>query len=192
MSIMINGLTLSLQQMNESELKYLYDALYQVKNPEWKKWDAPYLKQELISYKEFKEKWMERLKDPSPEFLAIKIDEELIGTVHFYWEHEPSHWLEAGILIFHPHYWNGGYGTEALALWVEELFYRFQHIPRVGLTTWSGNKRMIRSAEKIGMQLEGRLRKCRFYNGEYYDTIRMGVLREEWQSGRSLLPYFPS
>ena len=64
--------------MNESELKYLYDALYQVKNPEWKKWDAPYLKQELISYKEFKEKWMERLKGPSPKFLAIKIDEELI------------------------------------------------------------------------------------------------------------------
>jgi RimJ/RimL family protein N-acetyltransferase len=53
---------------------------------------------------------------------------------------------------------------------------------RIGLTTWSGNQRMIRCAEKLGMKLEGRLRKCRFYNGEYYDSIRMGVLREEWEN----------
>jgi RimJ/RimL family protein N-acetyltransferase len=53
---------------------------------------------------------------------------------------------------------------------------------RIGLTTWSGNQRMIRCAEKLGMKLEGRLRKCRFYNGEYYDSIRMGVLREEWDN----------
>jgi RimJ/RimL family protein N-acetyltransferase len=52
----------------------------------------------------------------------------------------------------------------------------------IGLTTWSGNQRMIRFAERLGMKLEGRLRKCRFYNGEYYDSIRMGVLREEWEN----------
>jgi RimJ/RimL family protein N-acetyltransferase len=28
--------------------------------------------------------------------------------------------------------------------------------------------------------LEGTLRRCRFYNGVYYDAIRLGVLREEW------------
>lgn len=35
--------------------------------------------------------------------------------------------------------------------------------------------------EKLGMTLEARLRKCRYYNGEYYDSIRMGLLREEWE-----------
>jgi RimJ/RimL family protein N-acetyltransferase len=39
---------------------------------------------------------------------------------------------------------------------------------------------MMKAAEKVGLQLEGRMRKCRYYNGEYFDSIRMGVLREEW------------
>ena len=39
------------------------------------------------------------------------------------------------------------------------------------------NERMMKVAEKLGMQLEGRLRKCRFYNNTY-DSIRMGLLRE--------------
>lgn len=45
---------------------------------------------------------------------------------------------------------------------------------------------MIRVAEKIGMQLEGRLRKCRLYNGKYYDSIRMGILKEEWEDNCKL------
>lgn len=39
---------------------------------------------------------------------------------------------------------------------------------------------MIAVGEKLGMQMEARLRKCRFYNDTYYDSIRMGLLREEW------------
>lgn len=35
------------------------------------------------------------------------------------------------------------------------------------------------------MIMEGRMRKCRYYNGEYYDSIRMGILREEWESRKS-------
>jgi len=41
---------------------------------------------------------------------------------------------------------------------------------------------MIKVGEKLGMMMEARLRKCRFYNGEYYDSIRMGILREEWEN----------
>ncbi|MEH7350330.1 hypothetical protein [Gottfriedia acidiceleris] len=28
--------------------------------------------------------------------------------------------------------------------------------------------------------MEARLRKCRLYDGTYFDSIRMGLLREEW------------
>lgn len=40
---------------------------------------------------------------------------------------------------------------------------------------------MVKVDEKIEMKMEARLRKCRYYNGEYYDSIRMGLLREEWE-----------
>ena len=29
--------------------------------------------------------------------------------------------------------------------------------------------------------MEARIRKVRYYDGNYYDSIRMGILREEWE-----------
>ena len=72
------------------------------------------------------------------------------------------------------------YGTKALRLWTNHLFNTLPLV-RVGFTTWSGNERMICLGEKLGMTMEARLRKCRYYNGRYYDSIRMGLLREEWE-----------
>lgn len=111
--------------------------------------------------------------------LLIQVQSDIIGTIVYYWENESTRWLEIGITIYKPEYWNGGYGTEALKLYIDYLFHNLE-IERVGLTTWSGNERMIAAAKKVGMQMEGRMRKCRYYDGYYYDSIRMGTIREEW------------
>ena len=163
----------------EGDLYTLWQLVYKEKNPEWKKWDAPYFEHKSMSYEDFldrKETFIAQ-----EHYWAIEVNGELIGTVSYYWEHEPSKWLEMGIGIYNPHYWSGGYGTRALALWIDHLF-KTMPLVRVGFTTWSGNQRMIKVGEKLGMQMEARLRKCRFYNNEYYDSIRMGQLREEWES----------
>ena len=67
----------------------------------------------------------------------------------------------------------------ALPQWISHLFSVLE-IERVGLTTWSGNPRMMACAEKLGFQQEARLRKVRYYQGEYYDSVKYGVLRSEW------------
>lgn len=77
--------------------------------------------------------------------------------------------------------WNKGIGTRALKLLVDHIFNTLPQV-RVGLTSWSGNQRMIRVAQKLGMQLEARIRKVRLYEENYYDSIRMGILRGEWES----------
>lgn len=105
----------------------------------------------------------------------------MLGIVSAYWEHQPSNWLEAGIVLFRSDTWSRGSGTEALRLYVDYLFSRLD-VPRVGITTWSGNERMMRAAARVGMQVEGRMRNCRIVNGQLYDSIRMGVLREEWET----------
>jgi RimJ/RimL family protein N-acetyltransferase len=84
-----------------------------------------------------------------------------------------------GGIQFDAHCWTGGYGTEALKLWIHHLFASMPLV-RIGFATWSGNHRMIRCSEKLGMRMEARIRKARLYDGKYYDSIRMGVLREEW------------
>ena len=55
---------------------------------------------------------------------------------------------------------------------------------RVELDTWSGNERAIRSYQACGFQIEGRLRRGELVDGTYYDTILMGLLREEWEALR--------
>ncbi|WP_241655925.1 GNAT family N-acetyltransferase [Halobacillus litoralis] len=179
----LKGNLVLLRSIEEEDIPSLYQLIYGDGDPEWKKWDAPYYPLEphtLDSYRSHERARKDRLRDSEPDSrLIIEVDGKIIGTVTYYWEHKPSLWLEVGIGIYDPDYWNGGYGSEALTLWIDQLF-QVLPLARVGLTTWSRNERMMRVGEKLGMKIEGRMRKCRIYEGEYYDAIRMGVLREEW------------
>ncbi|EKO3922646.1 GNAT family N-acetyltransferase, partial [Vibrio metschnikovii] len=35
-------------------------------------------------------------------------------------------------------------------------------------------------ALKLGFEQEASLRKVRYYQGKYYDSVKFGVLRSEW------------
>ncbi|MDT8862602.1 GNAT family N-acetyltransferase [Alkalihalobacillus sp. MEB130] len=169
---------LKIRPVTTDDLYALWELTYKEESPEWKKWDAPYFEHKSISY----EKYLTN-KDNlvyQDDYWIIEVDGNIIGTVSYYWEHKPSNWLEMGIGIYDRKYWNGGIGTRALTLWINHLFNTIPLV-RVGFTTWSGNHRMVKVGEKLGMTLEARLRKCRYYNGEYYDSIRMGLLRDEWE-----------
>ncbi|WP_098748653.1 GNAT family protein [Paenibacillus sp. EZ-K15] len=180
--IRLEGSKVTLRSRKPEDTPVLYNLIYGTENPEWKKYDAPYFPLKQISFEIFETQWNADFEtDQFPNDLLIEAEGKTIGIVTFYWEHEASRWLEAGILIYDSSHWSGGYGTEALSLWIECLFQNLT-IARVGIITWSGNPRMMRCAEKVGMQLEGRMRKCRYYEGVYYDSIRMGILREEWEA----------
>lgn len=176
---MLQDNELWIRPVKEEDLHTLWELIYKEEAPEWKKWDAPYYEHKAISYEEYLKKKPNLI--DQDDYWVIEMEGEIIGIVSYYWEHEPSHWLEMGIGIYRPQYWSGGYGTRALKMWINHLFDTLPLV-RVGYTTWSGNHRMIKVGEKLGMTMEARLRKCRYYNGEYYDSIRMGLLREEWQS----------
>ncbi|MFT4417195.1 GNAT family N-acetyltransferase [Fredinandcohnia humi] len=182
-SVCLKGIKVRLREIQREDLEILWELRYGDPNPEWKKWDAPYFPHERMEKETFLKKYEKEVdKQPEPRTqLIIEADNEIIGTVVYYWENEATRWLEMGITIYLPEYWNGGYGTESIQLWTNYLFESIPTIERVGYTTWSGNIRMVKVGEKLGMSMEGRMRKCRYYNGVYYDSIRMGVLREEWE-----------
>lgn len=173
-----------LRPIIEDDLKRLWELIYKDDNPEWKKWDAPYYPHQSIPYESFllkKDEWI-----GDEQFWVIEVSGIVRGVITYYWEHKPSHWLELGIVLHEAQSWGKGIGTRALNIWIAHLFETLPLV-RVGLTTWSGNERMIHVAKKLGMQEEARIRKVRLYNGVYYDSIRMGMLREEWleKSGRA-------
>lgn len=183
--VLITGKKVRLRNVQQDDLKTLWSLRYGEENPLWKKWDTPYSANEIMDYPTYinNEMKLRRYDQKLGVFseLLIEREHQIIGSVVYYWENEPARWLEIGITIYEPRYWNGGYGTEAISLFIPYLFQNLT-IERIGLTTWSGNKRMMTVAEKVGMQLEGRIRKSIYHDGIYYDSIKMGMLREEWQA----------
>ena len=170
---------LIIRPVQTEDLPRLWELIHKEESPEWKKWDAPYYEFKQVSYETFMEKADSYVNSES--FWAIEVDGIIYGIVSYYWEHEPSKWLEMGIVFHEAPSWGKGLGTRALKLWMNHLFQTMPLV-RVGFTTWSGNERMIRVGEKLGMTQEARIRKVRYYNGHYYDSIRMGILREEWEA----------
>ena len=170
---------LTIRPIVEEDLFRLWELIYKDDKPEWKKWDAPYYPHQSKPYEEFlltKDQWI-----GDESFWVIEVNGIVRGIISYYWEHEPSKWLEMGIVLHEAGSWGKGIGTRAMKLWINHLFSTMPLV-RVGFTTWSGNERMIRVGEKLGMQMEARIRKVRYHEGVYYDSIRMGILREEWEN----------
>ena len=85
------------------------------------------------------------------------------------------------MLFYQSNYWHGGLGTRALEKWITDIFSEYPDLEHIGLTTWSGNPRMMHLAEKIGLKKEAQIRKVRYFQGSYYDSVKYGILRSEWK-----------
>ena len=56
------------------------------------------------------------------------------------------------------------------------------NLHRVWLHAFEFNERAIACYKKCGFQIEGRLRQHRYSEGRYWDTIVMGILRDEFEA----------
>lgn len=170
-----------LEPFTNTTLQDIWKAGFTEDKPAWKAWDGPYFTDDYEPYSTF-----EAFKQALSNFFlseacrCIKVDDKTVGMVSRYWQDRHTLWLSIGITLYSPEAWGGGIGTEALALWITQTFTDFPELEHIGLTTWSGNYRMMRVAEKLGMQKEAQIRKVRYWNNIYYDSVSYGVLREEW------------
>ncbi len=106
-------------------------------------------------------------------------DDALIGGVSLFvhsWTHGEA-WL--GIKVGDRNYWGKGYGTDAVRLAVQYGFLEL-NLPRVSLGLHAYNERALKSYLKAGFTLEGRMRGEGLRDGVRYDSLWMGILREEW------------
>ncbi len=77
-------------------------------------------------------------------------------------------------------FWGKGYGTDAMQVVLRFAFTEL-NLRRVSLDVFEYNPRAQRSYEKAGFAVEGRMRKVVMREGERWDVIFMGILREEWE-----------
>lgn len=168
----------NLRSAKNDELEQLYALV--TTDEEWTKFNGPYFPYKTPTLAEFENGLFARL-CLGEDAQLIVANGVPIGSVSYYWESESTRWLEAGVVVYDSNYWGQGIGYKALILWVSHLFTTLE-IERVGLTTWSGNPRMMACAEKLGFMQEGYLRKVRYYQGQYYDSVKYGVIRSEWDA----------
>ena len=132
--------------------------------------------------KEVVKKWIE--KDFENEhFIAFNIrtlaDDRLIGDVglgSLFWNHGDTF---LGIGVGEREFWGKGYGSDAMKLALNYAFTEL-NLRRVTLNVFEYNPRAIRCYEKLGFQHEGRVRKYMNREGQRWDLIYMGILKEEW------------
>ena len=135
--------------------------------------------------------WFEKLAErPQVERpLAIEVQEgerwRLIGNSGFHNISLINRSSEVGIFIGDKTLWNSGYGTETMQLLLKHGFETL-NLNRIALVVYDDNLRAIRTYEKAGFILEGRLRQAKYKHGRYIDELIMSVLRSEWIERNSL------
>ena len=173
---------LTLRARLSEDLPTLHRWLHAEKNPEWQRWDGPYFAKTIteLSLDAYTEWAAAYPWDADQQIIAL--NDVCIGSIHRY-EEDPAGggWFELGLVIFDPVHWSGGLGRRALQLWKAQTFAETPaHV--ITLTTWSGNARMIRAAERVGYREYARIPEARAWNGQRWDSVKLAVLRRDWLS----------
>lgn len=136
----------------------------------------------LHSEKQMKDWAEKRFENSNPERHQFTVrtlaEDKLIGFFGLYVDVIHADAM-VGIGIGERDFWSKGYGTDMMNLCLRYAFLDLG-LERVSLGVFEYNPRAVRSYEKAGFRLEGRTRQDTLREGKRYDSLWMGILREEW------------
>jgi RimJ/RimL family protein N-acetyltransferase len=137
----------------------------------------------LLSDKKWQE-WLEKDLEKSESdqiFFAIREikSETLIGFIGLFDLYKTHGDAMVAIALGERDFWGKGYGTDAMRVMLRYAFHEL-NLRRMGLIVFEYNPRAMRSYEKVGFSVEGRVRGAMQRDGERWDYLFMGILRDEW------------
>lgn len=169
-----------LKPLTLAEVPEFWQLAFSDPQAEWTQWNGPYFHDQLPSYTDFVLGPAKDAYVAQPFRQVIWVDGRMVGLVTAHFEDgDLQRWLDVGIVIYQTTAWHHGIGRIALQHWLDWLWTQIT-LPHIGLTTWSGNWRMCRLAETLGLREEARVRQVRYWQGQYWDSVKYGCLREEW------------
>ena len=111
--------------------------------------------------------------------VVLKSNNQLIGNCGVRMDKADAVEADVGHEL-NPKHWNHGYGTEAAHAIVDFGFTRFG-VHRIWADCIAENVGSAHVLEKLGMQLEGRLRENKYFKGRWWDTLIYAILADEWE-----------
>lgn len=164
-------------------------------------WQAVLAYQSDPRYLQFYE-WMERTPEAVQDFVqmfldqqheqprtrfqlavVLKSNQELIGNCGIRLKTIAAHQAEIGYEVS-PQYWGHGYASEAGRAILEFGFNPLK-LHRIWAWCIAENAASRRVLEKLGMQMEGRLRDNEYFKGRWWDSLIFGILVDEWRSNQA-------
>ncbi len=141
-----------------------------------------YLKMNPPVHETAEEMWFSKLgQNPNEVTFGIEtLQGEYVGNISLHrinWEWGTA---ASGTVIGSKAHWGQGIGTDAKMLLLDYAFH-WRKLQRVGSRVYSFNERSLNCQLTCGYKQEGVVRREIFKRGEYYDTIVLGVLKEEWE-----------
>lgn len=112
---------------------------------------------------------------------AIVLDGKVIGEAYLNLDAQNQR-AELGYSLS-PEHWGKGLATEA-ARAVMDWGFQTSRLNKVFATCDPRNEPSRRVLERLGMSLEGQLRRHLLWRGEFRDVLHYGLLRGEWEKGR--------
>lgn len=113
--------------------------------------------------------------------IASRAGDALLGSVSLAQVDLKNRHASLGIFIGDTSAWGRGHGREAMSLMLDHAFETL-NLNRVWLHVYEYNERAIRLYTRLGFKTEGVLRHDRYHGGRYWDTLTLGLLREEWEA----------
>lgn len=131
------------------------------------------------------EQWEKDIKSHNEVVFAIveKKKDEMIGWAGLYSINWISRSAEYRIFIGDRNQWGKGIGTEVAKLMIKYGFEKL-NLNKIWLGVNASHIGAFRSYEKASFAKEGVLRQEIFKNNQYYDAIRMSILKEEYTKSR--------
>ncbi|HET9913088.1 MAG TPA: GNAT family protein [Anaerolineales bacterium] len=118
--------------------------------------------------------------------ILLKSTNQLIGNCGVRMDAASSVEANIGYELSSRH-WNQGYATEA-AHAVVDFGVRHFGVHRIWADCIAENAGSVHVLEKLGMQLEGRLRENRYFKGRWWDTLIYAILANEWETHKQNHP----
>lgn len=174
---MLSGKKVALRAMEREDLKRLHElhANVELVLLGTNSWEP----EPLAAWEKEFDKHVE---DEDKSDFVIEVDGKVIGHIGLVrWRNRRAGTAELGVGINDPEYVGKGYGRDAINVLLDWAF-RIQNYRRVLLHTNATNERAIRAYRACGFIEEGRLREDDYVDGQYVDTLVMGILRAEWEA----------
>ncbi|HUI86272.1 MAG TPA: GNAT family protein [Nitrososphaerales archaeon] len=181
---MIRGRQVYLRGLEREDLAVLHELLNDEEVMEWTRSRPDH----TISAEALDKEYAEELKGENATRRTFVIvhnkTRRTVGWATIRWWRPFHTTAEIGVAIGDRRYRGKGIGSEVNGLLTQLAFEQY-NMHKVELFTRGENAAAIRSAEKNGYRIEGRVRETVYFNGRYHDGILMGILRDEYEKLKS-------